>query len=239
MNREPSSQLIDLADVPLDEMSNEVVDHAEAFPRDASSRRSFLGKTAIATGAAAAASLSLGSNARAQGTARNSISRYFLEIQNDENTHVAFLLDALGAAARPRPTFVNLRATSLRGFVELSATFENTGVAAYRAAAPLIQDATNLGNAASIAFVEAYHSGYLNTLLGRPIVPGASPFAEPPALLTFDEVVQSVQPFIVSLNGPPVTAGSDTEILNAALLLEYLEQEYYNINVPRVVRALG
>ena len=166
----------------------------------------------------------------------------FREIQADENAHVAFLLEALGSAARPKPTFQGLTPNNFTHFVQLSATFENTGAGAYQGAAPYLSNAL-LPAAASIGFVEAYHSGFLNTLLNRTIVPtGGTPSNSFAPALTFAQVASALSPFIVSLNDPnnlypfPTTTTSpqnDIAILNFALIAEYLEQEFYNINIPR------
>jgi len=162
--------------------------------------------------------------------------QFFESIQRHENDHVAFLVEALGDAARPKPTFQNLEQATLRQFADLARVFENAGVGAYLGAAPAILSRDYLAAAGSIATVEARHAGFLNTSLGYPITQGDESFEDP---LTADEVAAAVASFIASLNGgPDVTYSTtpseenDVAILNFALALEYLEAEFYNINVP-------
>ena len=167
----------------------------------------------------------------------------FRAIQSHENTHVAYLKNALGSSARPKPTFRDLHYRKFSEFLKASQAFENTGVAAYSAAAPVIFSKANLAAALSIATVEARHSGIINSYRGfRPVVSpfnsGADPAFDSPA--TIAQVVAAVSPYVASLNGGPAltfsstpSASNDVAILNFALALEYLEAEYYNINVPR------
>ncbi len=169
--------------------------------------------------------------------------RNFRQIMADENAHVAFLVQALGAAARPRPNF-NMAAIvqpNVRTFVETSFALENTGVDAYLGAAPLIFEKAYLAAAGSILTIEARHSGYLGALTNQTTDLFQKSFDNP----TGQEIpVQNASPFIVDLNGgeplgyDPHTSSpaNDLRILNTALALEYLEQLFYNINVPRFFR---
>lgn len=162
-------------------------------------------------------------------------------VRRHENEHVAFLRTALGPAARPTPTFQNLNTTSLFQFLTLSRVLENVGVAAYLGAAPAILDRGFLAAAGSIATIEARHAGFLDSLTSRPMTENAFgqelSFERPG---TIEEVVNAASPYIASLNnGPALTfsstpsAANDIAILNFALALEFLEAEYYNINVPK------
>ncbi|WP_422922883.1 ferritin-like domain-containing protein [Singulisphaera sp. PoT] len=203
-------------------------------PPQVSSRRRFIRKSAAVTTAATGLIVSNSSRSQATGINYNN----FHEIQSDENEHVAFLLNALGSSARPRPTFKNLRAANLNQFISMSATFESVGTGAYPAAAPFILDPGSLSIAARIAIVEGRHAGYLTTLVNQPLVPDESAFQP---LLFPNDVASAAGNYIASLNGgPPLTyqlgtrsPQNDLLILNFALALEMLEQEFYNINVPR------
>lgn len=167
----------------------------------------------------------------------NQFKPVFEAIQKHENAHVDFLLAALGGAARPKPTFRGLEQANLRNFADLALAFENTGSGAYLNAAPALNDRAFLAAAGSIALVEARHSGFINVALKKPVTQMNADFEQP---LTAAAVGAAVAPFIASLNGgPPITYSdvrsnaNDIAILNFALALEYLEADFYNINVPK------
>ncbi len=172
---------------------------------------------------------------------RNENVREFEAIRDHENAHVAFLVDALGAAVRPKPTFQNLVQPNLLAFAETSQALENTGVGAYLGAAPIIKSSDYLAAAGSILTIESRHAGYLNVLLNDIMtqnVYGNNQNFDMP--LSQVQVVALAGPFITNLNGgPPLQFSTtpsyenDIAILNFALALEYLEAEFYNLNVPR------
>ena len=213
-----------------------------------SSRRAFLGRTALVSLVGGSALLAA-SAARAddhdhgQGNIRKANADEFRQIRGHENDHVDFLEGALGNAARPKPTFKNIEQKRLEDFLKVSQALENTGVGAYLAAAPIINSAEYLAAAGSILTIEARHAGFLNVLRDDPITGNAldddsnNSFETP---LTIKEVVNNASPFVKSLNGGPALTFSttpsnanDIAILNFALALEYLEAEFYNVNVKK------
>ncbi len=78
--------------------------------------------------------------------------------------------------------------------VQLAATVEDLGAAAYLAQAPKIKNMEVLAAALSIHSVEARHAAVLNTLAGKKITPDGA-FGKPAQM---DEVLAAVKPFIVA-----------------------------------------
>lgn len=199
-------------------------------------RRRFLQFGGAAAGAAMA-TVGLSETAEAAPTG---LRQQMSLVRRHENDHVMALVAALGSAARPKPTFQGLLQPNLNSFLSVAQALENTGVGAYLGAAPFILDANYLAAAASIALIEARHAGFLNSLRSQPMtlnLSGSEASFEP--ALSAGEVGAAAGPFIANLNGgPPVTysttrsTANDVNILNYALALEYLEAEFYNINVP-------
>lgn len=159
----------------------------------------------------------------------------FTEIMNDENQHVQFLQGALKSAARPKPTFQKLEQTDMQTFASMAQQIENVGVGAYLLAAPALTNKDTLLTAGSILTIEARHAGFLNALLQKPLSANGA-FDKP---MTQAEIVSAVSPFIANLNGgadPAARLKNDQDILNFALLLEFLEAEFYKANVTKLFR---
>jgi rubrerythrin len=114
----------------------------------------------------------------------------------EEAEHVKALTAAvksLGGKPAPQPK-AEFPLKSAKAVLELAATVENLGAAAYLGQAANIKSPEVLASALSIHSVEGRHAAALNTLLGMPITPDGA-FAKP---ATAEEVLKSVEPFIVS-----------------------------------------
>jgi hypothetical protein len=114
----------------------------------------------------------------------------------EEAEHVAALTAAVKGmggkpAAQPKAEFPLKSAKSV---LELAATVENLGAAAYLGQAANIKSPEVLASALAIHSVEGRHAAALNTLLGKSITPDGA-FAKPADVKT---VLASVEPFIAS-----------------------------------------
>lgn len=113
----------------------------------------------------------------------------------EEAEHVAALTQAVKSlggkpASEPKAEFPLKSAKSV---LELAATVENLGAAAYLGQAANIESPEVLASALAIHSVEGRHAATLNTLLGEPVTPDGA-FAVPADVPT---VLKSVEPFIV------------------------------------------
>ncbi|HYW31867.1 MAG TPA: ferritin-like domain-containing protein [Gemmatimonas sp.] len=104
----------------------------------------------------------------------------FTTIQAHENAHVEFLRTALGASARPKPTFDFTAGngsgtgpfadvfTNYATFMAVAQAFEDTGVRAYKGQAPSLQPYKDILQAAlTIHSVEARHAAEVRRLRGN------------------------------------------------------------------------
>ncbi len=114
---------------------------------------------------------------------------------SEEAEHVTALtgfVKQMGGTPAPKPK-TEFPLKNAKSVLELAATVENLGAAAYLGQAANIKGASVLAAALSIHSVEGRHAASLNTLLGEPITPDGA-FAKPAGA---DEVLKSVEPFIV------------------------------------------
>jgi Ferritin-like domain len=112
-----------------------------------------------------------------------------------EAEHVQALTAAvkqMGGKPAPQPK-TEFPLKSAKSVLELAATVENLGAAAYLGQAANIKSPDVLASALAIHSVEGRHASALNTLLGKSITPDGA-FAEPADAKT---VLKSVEPFIV------------------------------------------
>jgi Ferritin-like domain len=112
-----------------------------------------------------------------------------------EDEHVEALkgfVRSAGAKPAPKPK-TEFPLEDANSVLELAATVENLGAAAYLGQAPNIKSPSVLAAALSIHSVEGRHAAALNTLLDKTITPDGA-FAKPADAST---VLESVEPFIV------------------------------------------
>jgi rubrerythrin len=113
----------------------------------------------------------------------------------EEAEHVKALTAAvksLGGKPAPQPK-AEFPLKNAKSVLELAATVENLGAAAYLGQAANIKSPEVLASALAIHSVEGRHAAVLNTLLGESITPDGA-FAVPANVKT---VLKSVEPFIV------------------------------------------
>jgi len=113
----------------------------------------------------------------------------------EEAEHVEALTAAvkqLGGKPAPEPK-AKFPLENAKSVLELAATVENLGAAAYLGQAANIQSPEVLASALAIHSVEGRHAAVLNTLLGESITPDGA-FAKPADVKT---VLKSVEPFLV------------------------------------------
>jgi rubrerythrin len=115
---------------------------------------------------------------------------------SEEAQHVAALsatVKKLGGKPAPKPK-AEFPLKSAKSVLELAATVENLGAAAYLGQAANIESPEVLAAALSIHSVEGRHAAALNALLGKSVTPDGA-FAVPADVKT---VLMSVEPFIVA-----------------------------------------
>jgi hypothetical protein len=114
-------------------------------------------------------------------------------IRNHEQAHVRVLsstIRSLGGTPISAPRF-QFPYNNVDEFIALAATLENTGVAAYNGALPMISSPALITAGATIATVEARHAAYLNRLRGMNPFPDAFDAGKSMA-----EILQIAGPFL-------------------------------------------
>jgi hypothetical protein len=232
------------------------------------SRRSFLRQATIVGAAVPGIALALANQSQAAkggpklqplpnlfaGENRN----IFFEILQDEENHITALSDLSDAfTTLVRPTFKNLLAATPQQFVQMAANIENGGVGSYLQGLNAISTGGHHDyflTAAGITAVEAQHTGFLNALLNQPIAPSALANHQQPGIATPIDpltIIQAVSGFIDNLNGyhdffaipynTDFTQGNDENdqhIINFSLVLEFLEVEFYRMNIQQFFNLL-
>lgn len=110
------------------------------------------------------------------------------QIALDEQVHVNFLRQALGAAAVAKPA-INLEALGVgfanaNEFFTVARAFEDLGVSAYGGAAALVRNPATLTAAAQIGLTEAQHAGVIRLVVSDlGLMPGMVDALDVPTLM--------------------------------------------------------
>lgn len=121
------------------------------------------------------------------------IARQFGENEQEHVDALTAAVNQMGGTPAKKPQ-TKFPLESQDAILELAATVENLGAAAYLGQAAQIKSKEVLAAALSIHTVEGRHAAALNSVIGKAITPDGS-FAKPAAA---EEVLKQVQPFIVS-----------------------------------------
>jgi rubrerythrin len=121
------------------------------------------------------------------------LGKQFGEHEQEHVDALEAMLKKLGEQLPDKPTG-KFPLDSQQSILDLAATVENLGAAAYLGQADKIKDGEVLAAALSIHSVEARHASALNQALGKPATPDGG-FAKP---ATADEVLTAVKPYIAS-----------------------------------------
>ena len=119
--------------------------------------------------------------------------KYAEEFGQNEQAHVDTIkgtIEKLGGKPVAAPG-VKFPLKDQQSFLKLAKTFEDTGVAAYNGAAPMISSTEVLGAAGSIVQVEARHAAAIRQLMGESPTRGAF---DP--TLTKNQTLKAVKPFV-------------------------------------------
>ena len=121
------------------------------------------------------------------------LGKQFGEHEQEHVDALEAMLKKLGEKPPAKPTG-KFPLDSQDAILNLAATVENLGAAAYLGQADKIKDPEVLAAALSIHSVEARHAAALNAALGKPATPDGA-FSKPASM---DEVLKQVKPYIAS-----------------------------------------
>lgn len=215
-----------------------------------SPRRTFLARAAAASAMALPAFAATNSGkawAAHPGRLTGLAAELINEVRSDEDQHIPIIQNLLDDPDNPLPIPIRqppnfnvnrLMMPNLQAFLETAAAFENTGSGLYHGALlNVTQTQEYFPTAAGLAAVESRHASWLNSLLGGALVPNFAPVEAPIeqsiVLTRVAEFVTDHRSTFPSFDTTVSTDANNFFILDFVLFLEYIEAEFYDLNVPR------